>query len=518
METAVIRKGSRRFFYMKRYAHFLVPAALVFILSAFYLPTMAPGLTWANHGSDGGDLISAAYTNGIPHPTGYPVYLVLADLFQALPLGSLAYRTNLLSAIAAMLASLCIYFIVEGATRRMDLIGSWVSGLVAALAFGLSPIVWSQAVITEVYTLHALFVALTIYLLLDPQSHAAWMRRKFILGLVLGLAVGNHLTALLLFSGVAFAVWEPPTAGQTKAMRFNLQARRNTWNIFYILAVGVFLGLIVYGLLPLRASLRPVVNWGDPVTLDGWIWLVSGEMYQGNIVDLSFPLVLEELQTWTQILFAQFGLPGITLSVLGLIWSFRASPLQRMLVFNAAGFSVFWMFYRVVDSYVYLMPVLISIAVWIGLGCSEIFKKIAVAHGDRAVWMIGLMLLAYWTCLFAPDHAQQVDASQDVRAEQFGGYVMNVLPEDAIVFVNGDRSTFALWYFQYGLSQRMDVSIISVGLLPYDWYRNGIRTTYPWLEIPDSSIDPWVTSIQEWNPGLPVCHVYFIGEPLVFCE
>jgi len=129
-----------------------------------------------------------------------------------------------------------------------------------------------------------------------------------------------------------------------------------------------------------------------------------------------------------------------------------------------------------------------------------------------------LMLVAYWVGLFAPANSQQVDASQDLRAEQFGGYVMRVLPDDAIVFANGDRSTFALWYFQYGLSQRMDVSIISVGLLPYDWYRNGIRTTYPWLEIPDLSIDPWVTSIKERNPSLPVCHVYFIGEPLVFCE
>jgi len=503
---------------MKKYTYFLVPASLVFILSAFYLSTMAPGLTWANHGSDGGDLISAAYTNGIPHPTGYPVYLVIADLFQGLPLGSLAYRTNLLSAFAAMLASLCIYFIVHDATRLIDPIGSRFSGLVAALAFGLSPIVWSQAVITEVYTLHALFAALPIYFLLDSHPNAIGGRKKIMLGLVLGLAVGNHLTALLLFPGVAFASWVPLKVDQTKTMRFNVQVWRNAWNIFYTMAVGVFLGLIVYGLLPFRASLRPAVNWGDPVTLDGWIWLVSGEMYQGNIVDLSFPLVLEGLQAWAQILYAQFGLPGITLSALGLMGSFRASPLQRMLLFNAAVFSVFWMFYRVVDSYVYLVPMLISIAIWIGLGCSEIFKTVIVVHENRVVWLVGLMLVAYWVGLFAPANSQQVDASQDLRAEQFGGYVMRVLPDDAIVFANGDRSTFALWYFQYGLSQRMDVSIISVGLLPYDWYRNGIRTTYPWLEIPDLSIDPWVTSIKERNPSLPVCHVYFIGEPLVFCE
>jgi hypothetical protein len=60
-------------------------------LLAIYSSTLAPGLTWANSGSDGGDLIAAAATGGVPHPTGYPLYLLLARLFQILPVGSLAF-------------------------------------------------------------------------------------------------------------------------------------------------------------------------------------------------------------------------------------------------------------------------------------------------------------------------------------------------------------------------------------------------------------------------------------------
>lgn len=67
---------------------------LALSLMGVYLSTLAPGLTWANDGSDGGDLIAAAYTGGVAHPTGYPLYLLLARLFQFVPLGSLADRKS----------------------------------------------------------------------------------------------------------------------------------------------------------------------------------------------------------------------------------------------------------------------------------------------------------------------------------------------------------------------------------------------------------------------------------------
>ena len=53
-------------------SRYLPPFLLASLLLGVYLSTLAPGLTWANSGSDGGDLITAARTGGIAHPTGYP--------------------------------------------------------------------------------------------------------------------------------------------------------------------------------------------------------------------------------------------------------------------------------------------------------------------------------------------------------------------------------------------------------------------------------------------------------------
>ena len=71
-----------------------------------YLLTLAPTITWAHDGADGGDLITAAYTLGVPHPPGYPVYCLLGHLFAHLPLRDVAWRLNLMSAVGAGLAAL----------------------------------------------------------------------------------------------------------------------------------------------------------------------------------------------------------------------------------------------------------------------------------------------------------------------------------------------------------------------------------------------------------------------------
>jgi hypothetical protein len=147
----------------KTFHRYLPPIILVVSLSAVYMRTLAPGLTWANDGSDGGDLIAAAATGGIAHPTGYSLYPLLARLFQLLPFGSLAFRTNLMSALATILGATLVYWLVTRCIPEEKSILTWAGGLVAGYAFGLLPLVWLQAVITEVYALQALLVLLIFF-------------------------------------------------------------------------------------------------------------------------------------------------------------------------------------------------------------------------------------------------------------------------------------------------------------------------------------------------------------------
>jgi len=195
---------------------YLPPLVLAATLFSVYLATTAAGLTWANGGSDGGDLITAAAVGGVPHPTGYPVYLVLARLFQFLPIGSLAYRTNLLSAASTVAAAVLVYAIIRRLLEPVAPRAAAWGGFVGGLAFGLSPLVWSQAVITEVYSLNLLLTAALFYLLTAATSRP--YRIAFAVGLVQGLAIGNHLlSGLLLPATLALMVIR--RAGNSTATR-----------------------------------------------------------------------------------------------------------------------------------------------------------------------------------------------------------------------------------------------------------------------------------------------------------
>jgi hypothetical protein len=130
---------------------------------ALYALCLAPGLTWAHDGADGGDLLAAALTQGVPHPTGYPTYQLLLRTAIALFPGEPARAGNWFSAVCAAGAAALL---ADLATRMLPA-RPWRDpvALAAALTWAASPTLWSQAVITEVYTLHALLVLVLLWLL-----------------------------------------------------------------------------------------------------------------------------------------------------------------------------------------------------------------------------------------------------------------------------------------------------------------------------------------------------------------
>ncbi len=508
-------QNSRLRFFQK----LLPPFLLAISLTAIYLMTLAPGLTWANGGGDGGDLIAAVATGGVPHPTGYPLYLLLARLFQFLPIGSLAWRTNLLSALASVLAAALIYRIVVRDLKTANPLPSWIAGLVAGLAFGLAPLVWSQAVITEVYALQALLVALLLYLYTGPEPASPPARKRLdrLRGLTLGLALGNHLTTLLLVPAALLAgsLRKVPSAGVSAASRV---AWFRAWQLDGPALRRQLLwfvpGLCFYLILPLRALSLPPVNWGDPVTLKNFWWLVSGGVYSSYYLQGGFAEMGERLQAWAALLVQQFGLLELLLGLLGLIVFGRRTRLYFLTLWSALASSLFALVYGSADSYVYLIPVYLSFALWIGLGFSCLLRQIPsrFALGRLA---LGLLLITF-IVLRASTYWQSVDAAHDERAEAFGSQVLASAPQDAIVFAQGDEAVFSLWYFHFALHQRADLVVIATDLLHFDWYQKTLHAAYPALAIPRPF--PWPETLAPANPARPVCHVQYTGQAEIDCS
>lgn len=491
----------------KQFLNILSPVLLAAVLLALYLCTMAPGLSWANYGSDGGDLITAAAVRGVAHPTGYPTYLLIASLFQKLPIGNLAFRTNLMSAIFAVGAALLIYAIVqaEGTAKRKSI--RWLSGWIAGASFGAAPLVWSQAVITEVYTLHAFFVALTLFLIISPfPIKKVWRTR--LRGLVVGLAIGNHITSIFLVPLIFYIeAYQPKTADASLKMKKRINGKNLARSLLWLL-----IGVSVYLILPLRATRYPVVNWMNPITPKRFWQLVSGHLYQPYYLHLSMGLTVQRIQALAGLLVKQYGGGGIVIGVASAVILFRPSRLFLSTLWIFVVFSAFAIMYTSADSFLYVIPALISFSIWIGIGVNSIFTP---QRFQRFLAVGVFFLLLYWAGLSLANYPS-VDASRNNQAESFGQEVMQEAPKNAILFAKGDKSVFALWYFHFALGYRPDLTILATDLLPYDWYQEEVRMQYPELTLPDSSL--WESVVISSNPARPACFVEFEEKTSLRCS
>jgi hypothetical protein len=447
-------------------------------------------------------LIAAAAVLGVAHPTGYPTYLLLVHLFQQLPVGSLALRAHLFSAVAAIGAALCVAATVRalpGSEGRAGL----VAGGVAALWFGLSPVFWSQAVVAEVYTLNALCMGLLVWWLArqhtePPVSGWGWRGRL----LLVGLALGNHITLLL--PAVVWLLAE--LARRPPESRLWALVRGLPW-------LGV--GLLVYLYVPLRAAAHPPINWGGADEWAGFWWLLSGAEYRGLAFGLPPEFLFERVRAWAALLVQQFGVVGLAVGFFGLLYGLDSA---RRFAWLSAGltlaYSVFAITYNTADSFAYLLPAYLLFAVWIGAGLARLAALLNARRPELLPVVLGALLLFIGgSALLA---RQQVDASDDRRAGVFAQMVLRDAPPRALVLTLGDRDTFPLWYYHFALGQRPDMVVVARPLLDFAWYRESLRATYPALVVPEVGETPQAERVAELvaaNRGEhPVCRTRALGE------
>ena len=336
-----------------------------------YLRTLSPSITWAHDGADSGDLAAAVACRGVPHPTGYPTYLLAGELWMQVPWGDVAYRLNLLSA-AAGAASGGLMVLLAAVTLRgasdarptQDHTGlrRAIPGASAGLILAFSPLLWSQAVIAEVYTLHLLFLLLLV--LLGVWNHHR--KSDWVVGLLFGLfglGLGNHLSLAMVLPALFVLLWSDMGA---RPFRFLLST-----------ALGIGLGLCVYVVIPWRAAQVPPINWGGASDLEGFWWLVSGQAYRGLVLGLPFAHLPARVAVGLRILvvgLGGWGFPFAILGVIGLWERNRRLAASTLLVF--VGYSLYAVLYDTTDSYVYLLPAVAMAALWMAHGLHSILELV----------------------------------------------------------------------------------------------------------------------------------------------
>src|SRR5207247_9117678 len=185
-------------------------AAIVALLVLIgYVITLAPTVTlW-----DAGEFITAAKVLGVPHPPGTPLFVLVGHVWGAvMPIGSYAWRLNLMSACFSAAGAGCLFKIAH---RLLQDEAPWLRLGGAAPAAMLPAVTftgWQTSNETEVYTFATFSIAAICWLCLRWRDVRATARAPHILLLIIyiaALSVGNHLLALLAGPAVSLFMLHP---------------------------------------------------------------------------------------------------------------------------------------------------------------------------------------------------------------------------------------------------------------------------------------------------------------------
>lgn len=473
------------------------PFELLFAFIAFaaslsvYIFSLAPTVTFG----DSGELITAAFRLGIAHPPGYPLWLLLAKLFSLLPIGSVAYRLNLMSALLDAFAAglLCLVImktlphmcarIIPPESFESPLIGT-VTGSAAAtavLCLAFSPTFWQQSVAAEVYALNNAIMCLILLLLvlwsMSPERNGL----LFLTAFLFGAGLGNHQTLGLLV----------PAAG----LYVVLVRPRALVSVRTVAGCGVLftLGLLLYLYLPIRASAGPPLNWGDPSTWDNFWFHVLRRQYRSLGVMRPLPVIVEQVRFFFSAT-ARESLPLVLLVPALITAAFANRKGWLWLAFTVAAFLCTGVLLVVIANTeldlnaqdllkIYFLPPWIIVAMWTGYGIAAI-NLLALRASRRMrrqpfpiVLVAALWLLLPLSSVFA--NYQAANMRRHDFGRRYGDSLFNSMRERAVLFAGTDSAYGIPMYMKWVAGRRPDIAILSVNRLSDRSYRAEAKRNAP---------------------------------------
>jgi hypothetical protein len=190
-------------------------------------------------------------------------------------------------------------------------------------------------------------------------------RELYIAAFLFGLAMGvHHVTVLFFLPSLAALVLA------TAKPRFFISR-----NLLFAALIAI-VGLSIYAYLPLAASRSPLINWGEPRTMDAVWQHMLGKQYQmlfrfdtARLADHLWFLVRE----W-----GAFGLPAVlALAIAGLIDRSRRDRAVVAFLLVATGIDILYisLYFIADDRDAYYLPTFISLTIAVACGVRWIIEK-----------------------------------------------------------------------------------------------------------------------------------------------
>ncbi|MBN1973693.1 MAG: DUF2723 domain-containing protein [Sedimentisphaerales bacterium] len=315
-----------------------------FAAAALYILTCAPGAVW----QDAGLIQYRVWHNDIEGKLGlalsHPLFYLIAIPFKYIPVDQYAYRINCLGAIISAFAIANLFLLL-----RLWL-GETFPALLGAVTLALSHTFWQHSTMPETYGLTAALMFLELVMLLKyaRTSRAVYL---YLLAFINGLAVANHMLALIAFVCYFVLVIVLVIKKQLK-MR-------------HIIPMGL---LWITGALPYEYLIvKNIIQTHDIAgTLASALF---GLKWEGAVLNTSLNLsVIKENFLY---LILNFPTPNILFLIVG-AWSiYKFSPKRwfaSVLIAMSILFFIFAFRYTVPDRYTFFIPFYCLVSIFIGVG------------------------------------------------------------------------------------------------------------------------------------------------------
>ncbi|MBN1796598.1 MAG: DUF2723 domain-containing protein [Sedimentisphaerales bacterium] len=431
---------------------FVLAGALV-----LYGFTCAPTVLW----QDSGLFVYRIWQNDMQGNLGialaHPLYILIGMSVKLIPVGELAWRINMISAVFGAVAVANLFLLLRLWLERL-----WPA-LIGAITLAVSWTFWQNAVLAEVYTLYAaqLFTELIILLLYFKSKKTGYL---YLLGLLNGLSIANHLWGVFpLLCYLIFILF--------KVLRKDISVKTLT----------VFIVLWIVGALPYEyLVIRNLFITGDfASTVRSALF---GIMWQEHVLNTSVTvkIVAENII----FLVLNFPTPNIILLAIGIFVLWKKAPAKSFANILAAMCLLFFVFafrYTVADRHAFFLPFYCICAIFFGIGADVVFRKFQ--SKTVVIVMLAFSLLPVPAYAVASEAARKCYKSLAQRrqrpyrdeykywlrpwktgyygAERFATEALQGVEENAIIYAY-TTDVHAMIYTQQIKGVRPDVRIVSV--------------------------------------------------------
>jgi len=310
------------------------------------------------------------------------------------------------------------------------------------------------------------------------------------------LALGDHhVTVGLTLPALAVIVY------RTQGLKFFTSRR-----LLYAALISIGALIAVYAYLPFAASRSPLINWGNPRSLQEIWWHITGRQYR---VFLSFTPAMMGVQfvEFSRMLLREFGPPWLPLPLAFAFAGFATAYRQDrttfwFLLFIVIANLAYDLSYEIAeDKDAYYLPVFISIALAAGFGIRWLIQlttaksiSLGKSYGVAAIAVLLTSATAF-TANWPFNNRRHYFIAHD--------YVENLLSaieSNGLLLTQDWQVASPMFYAQQIEQLRRDVKVVDANLLRRSWYFDYLRRTYPDLiERSREKIEMFVEDLKAWE-------------------